>query len=68
MKKIETTVVSVKYLLKISDFKIGVEKNADTGTLSIYRHAYFNQPLVFQESNKETCENIGKLLIAASKL
>ncbi len=60
-KKIESKIVSIKYILQADDVKIGVEKDCSTNNITVYRHNYFNQPLVFKESTKEMCEAIGKL-------
>lgn len=66
MPKVTIKKVSERYILELGKVKIGVEKQGHA--LTVTRHDYFNEPLVFKESTDETCESIGKLLIQASKL
>ena len=68
MKKVSVKKVSERYILELGSVKIGVEKQVYRNALTITRHDYFNEPLVFKESTDEMCEAIGKLLIQASKL
>lgn len=68
MPKVTVKKVSERYILELGKVKIGVEKQIYRNALTVTRHDYFNEPLVFKESSHEMCEAIGKLLIEASKL
>lgn len=68
IEEINAELVSLKYVLKVGDVKICVEKDCRSNNITVYRFDYFNQPLVFKESTPEICRAIGELLIGASKL
>lgn len=68
MKKVSVKKVSERYILELGKVKIGVEKQVYGNALTITRHDFFNEPLVFKESSPEMCEAMGRLLIQASML